>query len=119
MLQQTVGMAFFLGGGGIAKDAGQKPDGGVYHRLRGDLAAGQDEVAKADLLDRVMVQHALVDTLEPSAKHRDALGRGPAAGHGLVEGLSPRGKVGDRPGGAVGGRADGGLVEGGGHDIGA
>ena len=101
-------MAFLLRRSGIAQYAGQKPHYRVDHRQCGDLSAGQDEVAKAHLLDRAYagggvsfvintvaaklipsaVEGALVDALEPAGEHGDAFGSRPAAGRGLIEGFS-------------------------------
>lgn len=101
VLQQTVGKAFLFGRGRIAKDARDQPDGGIQKRLRGDLASGQDEIAKADLFDLVVIKDALVDTFEPATQQRDPLARGKAARGGLIERLATGRKIDNRPAGAV------------------
>ena len=50
-LQQPVRKAFLLGRGLIAQHPRQQPHRGVQHRLRRNLAAGQDEIAQGDLVD--------------------------------------------------------------------
>src|SRR6185437_4838911 len=52
----------------IADDAGQHPHAGIEQCDRRRLAAREDEIAEADLLDAARLEHALVDPFEPAAQ---------------------------------------------------
>ena len=119
MLQKPVGMAFLIQTFGIANHTGQQPHGGIQHRLRGDLAPGQNKVAKADLLDRIGIQQALVHTFKPTAEQGDAVGRRPVPRLGLGEGLAAGRQIHDWPARAVCRRASGRLIQRPGHHVGA
>ena len=88
--QKPLREGFLLGGLVIPKHAGYKADRRINQGGCSDLATGQDEIAKADLLDPVMVENALVYALETTAKQGDAVSGGKAAGGGLIEGFSTR-----------------------------
>ena len=51
VLEQRLGEAFLRYRLGAAHDAGQQPHAGINQRNRRRLAARQDEIAEADLLD--------------------------------------------------------------------
>ena len=59
--KKTLRKAFLFGGVLIPEHAGYKSDGRINQGLCGNLAAGQDKVAKADLLHAVMIDDALID----------------------------------------------------------
>ena len=111
-LQEAGREGFLLRRLGVSKDPAYKPDAGVDQGHCSDLAAGEDEIAEADLLDRRAAQHALVDSLEAAAEQRDAGAGGERPGAGLGEGRAAGGEVEDGPVG-------GGGVERGGGDVGA
>ena len=77
MFQKAVRVAFFFGRGLVAQHAGDQTNRGVNHGLRGDLASGQHEISKRDLLHIVVFQHPFIDALEPAAEHGDAVASGP------------------------------------------
>ena len=70
--------------------------------MRRDLAPRQDEIAKRDFFDAVVVEDALVDAFEPAAQQGDAGALGPLLRAGLGEGSAAGGKVDDGPFAAVG-----------------
>ena len=97
MFQQTFGKAFFFGRGRIAQNTGAETDRGVDHCLSRDFTAREDEVAKRDFFDLVMIQHALIDALEPAADQSDAIGRRPFLRGSLGERFAARAEIDQRP----------------------
>ena len=57
---------------GVADDAGQQAHAGVEQRDRRRLAAREHEIAEADLLEPVRLDHALVDAFETAAEQPHA-----------------------------------------------
>ena len=77
----------------IPQHARYKPDRRVDQDLSRDLAAGQDIIADADLLDIMGVEDALVHPLETPADQRDALAFGKLAGAGLGQRAAARREI--------------------------
>ena len=80
VFQKALGKGLLLDGTMIPEYAGYKPDGRVDQGLCGDLSAGQDEIAQADLADVETGQHALIQPLEPAADQDRAGPCGQCAG---------------------------------------
>ena len=74
------------------------------HRLRRNLAPCQDEIAKRNLGDAEMVDHAFIDAFEPATQQGDPIHPRPVTCHGLVEPTPPRGQI-DQRHDALGGAA--------------
>ncbi len=73
--------------------AGQKPHRGIDQGECRRLAAGEDEIAEADLLDIVRLQHPLIHALEPAAQKGQRGARRVAAHHRLIQRSAARGEV--------------------------
>ena len=64
IFKQSVGEAFLGRRGLLAHDAGQQPHAGIEQRQRGDLAAGEHEIAERNLFQSARLDQPLVDALE-------------------------------------------------------
>ena len=73
----------------VAEHAVAEPRDGLDDHERGELAAGEHDVADAQLAVAAVVEHALVDALVAPAQQREAVEARRARGDGLVEPAPP------------------------------
>ena len=90
----------------VAEHAVAESRHGLDDHECGELAAGEHDVADAQLAVAAVVEHALVDALVAPAQQREAAEGGELACDGLVESATRRREGEQRPAGAVG-RLDG------------
>ena len=98
VVQQVPGAgaeAVFVGAGGVAQGARKQADDGVNKNHGGQFAAGEDEVAQADLLQAAAgfiflegIEDALVEAFVVAAEQKQAFGFGEVGAEGLGEGLA-------------------------------
>ncbi len=67
VFEQVAGEALLVERGGPADHPGQQAHAGVEQRDRRRLAAGQHDVAEADLLQRARLDDPLIDPFEAAA----------------------------------------------------
>src|SRR5579872_1536914 len=67
VLQQSVLETLLFGRHGLAHHAGQQPHAAVQHRHGRDLATRKHEIPDRYLLERMRLNHALIDALEAAA----------------------------------------------------
>ena len=94
-------MAFLGCAIGIAQHPGQQAQGGVKHRLGGNLAPRQHKITKADFGYVEMIKHPLIDPFEPATQQDQPGMLGPGAGGCLAKAGAAGREVIDRRAGGV------------------
>ena len=113
IFQQAVFKTVLVGAAGCAHHPRQQAHTGVEHGQGGDLAAGQHEIAQANLNQVAGLNDALVQTLVTPTQQDQARAGGPFSHQALIERPAARRQINARP------RPVSDRVQGGGGDIGA